>query len=432
MHWRRVAAAALVVWIGTSCSFESVDEPRRPNVLLYVVDTLRADALPMYGNQTVRAPNLQRLAREGQTFDRAYAPSAWTRSSMASILTGAPPRTHGAITRRDALMGDVPLVSERLWVEGYATAAFIGNPNAGREFGFDRGWGLFYEGFVAGPLPSVDELNEQALAWLETAPRPFLLLMLPVDPHDPYLPPKHFDRHTPGPGLKHWEEKRAKYFGEVGYADHGFGVLIEALRDRGELDDTIVVFTSDHGEEFGEHGQLGHGKTVFEEVVHVPLLLRHPGSFMGATRAAGPVEHVDLLPTLLELTGVGGHEGLPGRSLLGEPRAAEHPIVAHIEIDRVSASALIEGEWKLIFDEKTNEAFLYHLADDPRERRDLSAMPEHRSRALAMRARLSALERDQGKSAADRAPVEHDDLSPATRRSLEALGYLAPSEDVPH
>jgi len=423
-------------WGAAGCSDDRGRTPG-PNVVVYVVDTLRADALPFYARaggrgEHARAPNLERFARDGVTFERVYSPSSWTRPSVATILTGVPPRVHGVVSRRDALRADVPMLSERLRDAGWATGAFVGNPNAARRYGFDRGWDVFYEGFTRGPMPSVEELTATALHWLETAPRPFLLFILAVDPHHPYLPPEDFDRYEPEPDVAgEYAEDRAKYLGEVEYADHGFGMLLEALREEDELDETIVAFTSDHGEEFGDHGRLGHGKTVFEEVLRVPLVLRYPPSFAAGERRSATAAHVDLVPTLLELTRTQGAQDLPGHSLLRFPARPERTLFSRIDIDVSRASALTRGAWKLVLDEKAEALSLFDLANDPGESRDLSTARGQRARVQDMREELTKLAQAQIERRRQTPRIDDRELAAETRRALEVLGYLAPEDEEP-
>jgi arylsulfatase A-like enzyme len=378
----------------------------------------------------IQAPSLVAFEEQSHTFENAYAPSAWTRASIGSILTGLPPFEHGAVSRRQLISEDAVLLSESLGKAGYATGAVVGNPNAGKSYGFDQGWDSFIEGFVRGPLPDIESLDDQALAWLETAPRPFFLFVLVVDPHHPYRPPERFDNHLAEPSRPEgFSDEYARYLGEVEYVDFGFGRLLEALRARDELDETVVVLTSDHGEEFGEHGQLGHGKTVFEEVVRVPLLIRAPGRLSAGARSDSPVQLVDIAPTLLEAAGVSVPTKLPGRSLFAEANGATPPrsLFTRIVLDRSSSAAVIEYPWKLIVDRKADATHLYNLASDRHEENNLADRREHEKRKQRMLTKLATRLQsadDMGKKA--KRQRHESELPAATRESLEALGYLEP------
>jgi len=403
-----------------------------PNVVLYVVDTLRADALAAYGSRETRTPHIDRLAREGRVYTCVFAPSSWTRSTVGTLLTGLPPDVHGAVRRRDVLPEALTLLSERFAERGYATAAVVGNPNVGRVYGFDQGWDAFIEAFQAGPLPSIDVVNAHALEWIDRAERPFFLFVLAVDPHYPYLPPAAFDRHDPatnGP----FARQRARYLGEVEQTDAGLGAFMPALRTRGELDRTILVVTADHGEEFGEHGQRGHGKTLYREVLHVPLVIRHPARVRPGVEPCTPSSSIAVPHMLLALSGDSGtgrtspvHPSLAPTDSEGDRDATGEPLVARIRIDGHAQSSLRSGRWKLIEDTGKGTVQLYDLAADPTEEIDVAR--SHPERVARMRGRLARIlrERRERRESTARA-VPDAQLPDATRRSLEALGYVDPA-----
>jgi arylsulfatase A-like enzyme len=426
---RRFAAALMLASIACGCG----PPPDPPNVIVYVIDTLRADVLSVYGDSPAFTPNIERFAQEGLRVESSIAPSSWTRASLATLLTGLAPETHGVLGRKHTIHPSLPLLQEQFRDAGYATAGVIGNPNLGRVYGFARGFDAFFELFEAKTLPSATQVTAQTLAWLETAPRPFFLFVLAVDPHAPYEPPAPHDLYRPPPGnTNKYVKWRHAYYGEVNYADKEFGVLMDALRATGELDRTLVVLTSDHGEEFGEHGRLGHGKNLYQTVLHIPLLLRYPPMVPAGDRLAGPVEHVDLHQTIRELASLPSSEELPGRNFLArsfEPAAS--PIVTHIQLDDFYATAITDPPWKLVLNPPAGPVELYDLEADPLER--VNRAREHPERVATMRktleetrARRKAERRELRKQPARE--VQDSELSEATRRSLEALGYIEPSE----
>lgn len=189
-------AAASLLGCGT--------EPAPANVLLYTVDTLRADSLACYGNERVATPHIDRLAAEGWLHPNAWANSSWTRSSMASLFTGRYPRRHGVMGRADALPGSLATLGDQLQARGYATAFITANPNVGSVFGFQQGFGEIMELYrrrtkgTVGPTELIarsDEITDRAIEWLGHSQRPFYLAVLSVDPHAPYAPPVRFDRY---------------------------------------------------------------------------------------------------------------------------------------------------------------------------------------------------------------------------------------------
>ena len=428
-------------------------EGARPNILLYVVDTLRADALGAYGRDAIETPEVDALASEGWLFERAYAPSSWTRSSMASLLTGVEPGVHGVMQREDVLTEGWSLLSERLSSQGYSTGAIVTNPNIGSFFGFDQGFDEFHELYARREPGSVgstelvtrsDEVTRRAIEWIDRhSTGPFFLLLLTTDPHWPYLPPEGFDRYGgdyAGPvrdggnwakrtGLAPADRERIRsfYYGEVAFNDASFGRLLGHLRESGLEDDTLVIFTADHGEEFWEHGLRGHGKQLFEESLRVPLILRWPALGRPGRRLAGPVALVDVVPTVLDLLGLPVSDLVQGRSLVGgRDRAAS--VHARLDLGEESLSALVTGPWKLIRADGARRSALFHLGSDPGERRDLARVESDRVEALEaqLRQRIehNARERTRRGEATSAPRLADDALPPEALEALEALGYL--------
>ncbi|MBW2273164.1 MAG: sulfatase [Deltaproteobacteria bacterium] len=427
--------------------------PEGPSVLLYVVDTLRADGLPRYGNRSVETPAVDQLAREGTLFLDAQAPSSWTRASVATILTGLYPGVHGAEDRNDALSERLVLLPELFAERGYATGAVVANPNVGSFYGFDQGYDEYvelYERRARGMIdaresvvPS-DQVTERVKRWIDSVEGPFFLFVLSIDPHWPYEPPAAFDRHRGGyagrvdsdplaitrKDLSPADRARLRslYEGEIAFNDDSLGRLLEHLRLRGRYDDTIVVFTSDHGEEFWEHGNTMHGLSLFEESIRVPLIIRSRAGLPVAARVEAPVALVDIAPTLLELTGIPVPYALDGRSLTQPPAGGERSRYASLDLDGVQTRAITHAPWKLIFRSEGQAALLYNLELDAKESWNLAAKHPDRvatlSALLSERVATNARRRAQlvGEGAA--ASVSEDDLSEDARRALEALGYI--------
>jgi len=439
-------AAAAVLLLATACG-----DDERPNVLLYVADTVRADELACYGNDAIQTPNFDRLADEGILFENAYAQSSWTRTSMASLLTATYPEVHGVEARMDPLSEQLRFLPEILSEAGYSTAAITSNPNIGSAFGFDRGFDDFFELYerrnpgrvrIGEFVTTADEISEVAIEWIDRASEPFFLLILSVDPHSPYEPPDGFDNfggdyEGPATGASAFinrsdltraeqERIRSLYRGEITFNDHAFGMLVDDLKARGLYDRTAVIFASDHGEEFWEHGGRGHGKTLFEEVLRVPLILRLPGGFPAGKRVAAPVELVDVLPTILELCALPMPPQLQGTSLLASPDP-DRPIRSRLVLDGAELEAVRLGDRKLIQSPGGTTLF-FDLEKDPREQDALPAELGSHQRALqqsidqshrasgALRATLGGLEKP--------APVQPAELSAEVTRQLERLGYL--------
>jgi choline-sulfatase len=383
----------------------------RPNVLIVTVDTLRRDAVGWIGG-TADTPTLDALAHEGFRFDTTVSPAPLTLPAHTSIMTGLWPRRHGIRDNGQVLPDGITTLAERLRDDGWATAAFTSGYPLRALFGLDRGFGRYddtlpvgKEGWLERPA---DATTAAAIAWLRTAPRPWFLWVHYYDPHDPYVAHAEFPRTGP----------RGAYASEVAFVDHAVGTLLDdpAVRSAGPL---LTVFTADHGEAFGEHGEWNHGFFVYDTTVVVPLVIRYPGRVRaGASPAAARL--VDVAPTILELAGVRALDDVDGRSLAPVMAGASvAPLPALVETRQpwimygwAPLLALRTDEWKLV-DAPRPE--LYRLADDPAEVHDLAAaQPAARTALADDLARLSA--------GAATPSVASDDADVTAR--LRALGYV--------
>jgi arylsulfatase len=294
------------------------------NLIVYLVDTVRADHLGCYGYRLPTSPALDAFALEAVLFENAYAQSSWTKPAVASIFTGLRPWRHGANQRRQRLADEAVTLAEILAAAGYRTAGFITNPNVGGAFGFRQGFERYH---AEREEQSGESVRRAAFDWLEARgedARPFFLYLHTVEPHSPYRdaldragefgarladPQIGLRRHLRALGdgslraaPETVSELVALYDAEVAAADTSFGALLDELGRRGLADETIIVFVSDHGEEFADHGGFEHSRTLYEEVLRVPLIVRAPG--FAPRRVAASAQHVDLLPTLLDLVAV--------------------------------------------------------------------------------------------------------------------------------
>lgn len=449
------ALAGLLLGSAAGCGpGEPPQEPRdgRPSVILYLIDTLRADALGAYGNREVATPNLDRFARSATLFENAWANSSWTRASVASIFTGRYPENHGALTRESALPGGVETLAEMLSSHGYTTAFFSTNPNVAACFGFDQGFDDMREmyerrerGVVRGPeelITPSDRVTREAIDWIGTARRPFFLVLHTIDPHDPYAPPRAFDRYMPdyrgdvdgNPDrflyrrLDPLDRRRirALYDGEVTFNDDSFGALMRYLEESGLADDALVVVTADHGEEFWEYApdRRGHGIALSDLQLRVPLLVRFPGSdrVVPGRRESRAAQLVDLAPTVLDLLGLPAPEGLDGVSLFA-PDAAPVPVYASLQLDDRNLYAVIDPPYKLVWDGKLDRYDLYGLhakAGDvrPPDQRPLRKGARARRR---LRGLLDAHVARSGRAAPH--PEAAPEVPEGVHDALRALGY---------
>jgi arylsulfatase len=397
-------------------SARPVERARRvrgsPDVFLFVVDTLRADALGCYGGPGNPTPNLDAFARTALVYERAHSQSSWTLPSTASILTGLHPDQHGARDGYSAyLLDSNETIAEALASRGFTTGGFSANAILSPTANFDQG----FETYQCLPWPNARKLSRRVLDWLDghESDRVFVWAQF-VDPHSPYDAPcepsrpgepqasalaradfgELRDRATrdlaqPSPAndaeLKQVAARAHElYLDEVRYFDRCFGRFLDELRARGRLDDAIIVVTSDHGEEFLEHGSLSHGNHLYEETVHVPLIVHAPGLTPGRTDA--PVTGRDVKPLLLDLLGLGGAGAADELARL--PRSEEAHLVTDIALEpghegTVRREALLKGSLKLIETPAVGRSELYDVAHDPRELEDVSKRVPRVSGALA-------------------------------------------------
>ncbi|MEQ8766968.1 MAG: sulfatase [Planctomycetota bacterium] len=446
-----------------------------PNVLVILVDTLRADHLGCYGYPRPTSPTLDRLAARGIRFERCLAQSSWTLPSVASLMTGLHPPAHGVVDAASGLQiaRGVETMAERLSAAGFTTAAFSANFLVGPAGGFDRG----FERFEALPFASAESLNRSVRAWLdEVGSHPFFGYVHYYDPHLPYAAPapktRRFvpeeeqalgrldevierfhqvaqeaalfaDRLTirdeveghlqVGEGeivISRWLRDRLidLYDAEIRYWDDQLAELLEGLAARGLMDRTWLIITSDHGEAFGEHGYLAHGQTLYDELVRVPLIIVPPRSQSGFVETQA-VEMTDIAPTVLSLLGRTVPETWRARPLkVDSPeRGARRPAFSFVSA-RVrepgeagpsyhELTATSDARWKAIEHEE-GRLELYDVASDPGELEDVA-----KSEAKRAEERRAALER--WRAATPRPASASGLLDPAVQRALQMMGYVS-------
>jgi hypothetical protein len=319
---------------------------QRPNIVVYLVDTLRPDRLGIYGHTRPTSPHIDAFARDATLFRNAVAQSSWTKTAVASLFTGLLPQAHRIHSRSDTLPEGLPVLAEILRDAGYATLGVITNGNVSRAFGFARGFDA-YEELREGATREIHQLsdraNEVAFELLARRPRdrPFFLYLHSSDPHWPYTPREPYRERLAGdvsdpsagfalplkslrrapPSLR--RDLRRLYDAEISFNDDSFGHLIEKLHELDPTRDSLVVLLSDHGEGFFEHGSVGHGETLFGEEIRIPLAIRFPGGVGRGQVVDRTARQVDLLPTILEVAGVPNPPGLAGSSLLAAARVPD-------------------------------------------------------------------------------------------------------------
>lgn len=298
--------------VGFWSSPELRGEPiERMNVVMILEDTLRADHLSCYGYERQTSPARDAMAADGVIFTSAFAQGTETRVSCPSLMTSLFPTATGVWNFRHKLADNFVTLPEALRAQGFTTAAFIQNNQAGTITGLHQGYDVFYDEFSVGEGP--DKMySDRVYDWLQdNGDRNFFLYLHLMDPHDPYEPPDEFNvwrdevpEGTPPGREGGYEVEKANYDGEILWNDHYFGRFMARLEQMGLKENTLFVFTSDHGEYFGEHGLELHVPPAYTEVLNVPLIMALPGRLPSGARVETPVQLTDVMPTVLELTGI--------------------------------------------------------------------------------------------------------------------------------
>jgi arylsulfatase A-like enzyme len=371
-------------------------EAAHPNVLVYLVDCLRADHVAAYGYRRATTPAIDALARDGVLFEKSYACAGWTKASVGCLFSSLYPAQHGARGPDGALGADLPTLADAFRGAGYLTAAFVANPIVDGGFGFDRGFDRFYQAsreFVGKAVNGVNtdaaDLTKALVPFLEAnKDRRFFAYVHSLDLHFPYAPKAPYDRLFAAPPAP---ADLDLYDGELAGNDHEIGALVQALTRLELDDDTILVVTADHGEEFGEHGFDRHGHSVFDTLLHVPLVVRLPGRAGAGRRLAEPMNNLDVAPTLLALAGLPPQPGFAGRDLSGAVRGGGAVPAADLYAEQIgprdTVYALRRSGLKYVERLRPEPgALFFDVGRDPGETRDLlEAEPE---RAEPLRADL--------------------------------------------
>ncbi len=415
---------ALVVGVLYGLQSRAVRRDPKLSVLLITIDTLRADALGVYGGQA-ETPWIDRLAREGVLFETAHAHNVVTFPSHANILSGQLPLIHGVHDNTGfRFPAEMPTLATRLKALGFNTAAFVSAFVLDSRFGLDRGFDVYDDrttGIEAqSPFRVPDRLGPETItaakAWLDAqGDSQFFAWVHLYDPHYPYIPTEPFkSRYAKEP-----------YFGEVAAVDASLGRILGPLLDGPRRDNLLVIFTSDHGESLGEHQESTHGIFAYESTLRVPLILWSP--ILRSEVIKTPVRHIDLLPTVLDALAQRGAPELPGRSLLPLAAAGDGMAVTSY-FESLSASlnqgwaplrGLFDGQFKYI-DLPVPE--LYDLKADPKELKNIVATePQILDRLKAGLSAERAKDRGSKRGEEDAAALE----------KLRALGYVAAGTAAP-
>jgi arylsulfatase A-like enzyme len=446
--WRRAAAAAMAALAAALLLLSCHRQAAKPrNVIFILVDTLRADRLSGYGYARPTSPNFDAFAREAVKFDANRGQASCTFPSANSMLTSRWPSAFlGQPDQKLGIPEGIPSIAEILHARGYHTVAVSASAVVRRSpsrfnpsGGFGRGFDIFNEECV---WKSAACVNQAVAPHLRQGDKPLFLYIHYIDPHGPYQPPRDWPRKfATGQPEKEWvragdpnpignwlykgkpnpgftpadlQHLRDLYDDEIAYFDERFAELLRSIRGAGLMDDSILVFVSDHGEEFLEHGDVKHCRTLFDSSIHVPLLLRIPG--VDPKTVARPVQSLDLVPTLVDYLGIKTDGArFAGRSL--RPEIEGTPARENLQFSSLGAlRSASDGRFKLIEDLAPGGIpKLFDLKTDPGETRDVLA--GQRRAYFTLREALSGwLARSEGKGAVD--------ASRAAQEKLRSLGYI--------
>ncbi|HEO72341.1 MAG TPA: hypothetical protein ENN80_13865, partial [Candidatus Hydrogenedentes bacterium] len=481
-----VLSSTLPVESEPAIAFEPQVQSQGPNIILVAVDALRADALTLYdANAEAKTPRVDAFRQDGVLFPNSFVQSTWTKPSFATLFSGLYPEAHTATTKVSALPKDIDTVAEILYSGGYYTKGFSNNPNIMSVFDFDQGFvdytdlkpDVYYFGatYSASKLSlyevlrkgkqrisakfsnklvvsefyqPAEDVTREALDWLDGDPVPqgvpFYLFLHYMEPHDPFMvagPPGSSVR-TPRVGyararMEHPDPKLAEamrqaYNDDIEYMDIHIGALFDGLKERGLYDNSLIVFTSDHGEEFYDHKGWWHGQTLYDELMLVPLVIKLPGNARAGEQNPYFARQVDIPATFLHSAGLEQPEAMRGKPLFAEDNTDANTdtsfVYAEVDFEGNDLQAVRTYDAKIIrANEDSTRGFdtveFYDLAHDPAEQNNLAG--ENHPRAEEQRSLDETLE-EMKKSIREGAPEpSHGGAGQRDVQSqLEALGYL--------
>jgi arylsulfatase A-like enzyme len=432
------------------------------NVLLISIDSLRADHVGVYGYEKATTPTIDRLATEGVLFRNAISTTSWTLPAHAALLTGTYETRHGATIPTAKIDASVATLAEAFRAAGYRTTGFYSGPFLHPYFGFDRGFEEYFDctsyalEAIADPASGKvhasshkDITNPRIASSFASAAaghdgRPFFFFVHMWDVHYELVPPPPYDRmfadadmpENPVRDFRHDRRFRvgtddatfrsviALYDGEIRFTDDTIGRMLAVLESNKLLDNTLVVVTSDHGDEFLEHGGKGHKRTLYQEVLHVPLVFWAKRTLSPATSSVS-ASLVDVAPSIAILAGIDGHDRMDGRPLFRRdgrvddtPRTALAELRANPRHPRYAAA--IRHPLKLLRDVKAGREELFDLERDPREEYPMGASG---AAAASLRAALDAHFATRPNDYQPAAP-RAEPLPPGMKKRLRELGYL--------
>ena len=464
-------------------AFDPETRAAGPNIILIAVDTLRADFVKAYNvDAPPETPNISALAEDSVLFQNAFAQSSWTKASFGTIFSGMYPEAHTATGKASALPKDVTTIAEVLEAGGYYTRGYSNNPNITSTFNYDQGFADYIDlkpDLYFGAQPSceklvlydilrkvVQQVNKRLLGgriiitdfyqpgesitdigldWLDSDARPadtpFFLFLHYMDPHDPFRDPdrpgKGFARVQMGnPDADMREPLIRAYTYEVEYMDTHVGRLLDGLRERGLYDDALIVFTSDHGEEFYEHGGFWHGLSLYDEQIAIPLMMKLPGGQLAGERNFNLARHVDLAPTIAQFANQPTAVEWQGKSLFTPDLAPGNDntphVHSHLDFEGIVLHSIRTLDKKLIRANEGNKrgyapVEFYDLAVDPGEQNNLAG--ENEVAEAVFQKALDDMDAFIKEGAVEPEAFNLEDMTQEQLDRLRSLGYLGGEDD---
>ena len=442
-----------------------------PNVVLISVDMLRPDHLGCYGYARDTSPRIDRLASEGTLFENAISSAPWTLPAHAALMTGLTDSVHGCTDTNRILAARQTTLAERLKAKGYATVGFFSGPYLHPVFGLSQGFDEYVdctsysqlskktvsatgtvEGRAIWEVSHSDVTNERVYKAVQewttkNKRRPFFMFIHMWDVHYDFTPPEPYDRafdpdyQGPFDGknfvFDQWINARmeqndlehliALYDGEIAWTDAQIGRILDGLDALGLRDSTIVALVADHGTEFFEHGEKSHRKTLFDESIRIPLIIRYPGEVPHGKRIETQVSIIDVFPTIIELIGLPTSPDVMGQSLvpLFSNRSLARDNLAVSELDSLGRKmrSFRRRGCKLIRDEVTGRLWVYNLLEDPDELHPLKSLDTPLAQGIVRDARLAERRLNAYRNALS-SETSGSSIPPQVLEKLESLGYV--------
>ena len=410
------------------------------NIILITIDALRPNHLGCYGYPKNISPAIDKIAKEGTVFRNTFAQSSWTAASMVSMFTSTLPPTHGIfhgqviedkVYYQEVLSDDFTTLPEILKSAGYTTAGFSTNSHLTEKQGFAQGFDYFNDNCL---WQKADCVNSEAINWIkDNSGEKFFLWIHYIDPHaefttenvDWYNPPEKYSKmYRPNNKNNAKEKHIAGYDGEIRYTDDSISELIDALKSQGVYDNSIIIITADHGEGFQEHNQWFHSETLYNEEIHIPLIIRLPRGSGLLTEVDANVRSIDIYPTITDYLNIKTIPQLQGESLIPFIQGkliSDLPVYAETRKKlNQDIRTIIRDGYKLIKNFETGKNELYNLKDDPLEKNNIAEKEKALSERLLNE--ILSIETLTLKTSLKAGKLEEKDMKEIEK--LKSLGYL--------